>query len=72
MNLSQLEKLGSELREIGHRRRELAEQIFNEVEVGHSHSSKELYKELSIISERAIELMTRQKKLFDEELQKMS
>ena len=72
MDRNQLEQLGNELRGIGHRRRELAEQIFNEVEEGDSRSSKELFKELSSISEKAISLMTEQKRIFDEEVQRLS
>lgn len=68
MNRNQLEKLGSELREIGHRRRELAEQIFNEVEERDVRSSKKLYEELSSASEKAIELMTQQKHICDQAL----
>ncbi|WP_102347269.1 hypothetical protein [Bacillus sp. Marseille-P3661] len=70
MDRQQLEQLGQELRDIGHRRRELAEQIFQEVNEGDTQSSKELYKELSQISDQAIAIMTRQKKLFDEEVQR--
>lgn len=66
-----LEQLGDELREIGHQRRELAEQILHEVQEGDNQLSKDLYQQLSNISDKAIEIMTRQKQMFDEEVQKM-
>jgi hypothetical protein len=69
LDRNQLEQLGDELREIGHRRRELAEQIFQEVEEGDSQSSKSLYQELSQISDQAIEIISRQKQMFDEQIQ---
>lgn len=69
MDRNQLERLGDELREIGHRRRELAEQIFNEVQDGDNHSSKELYRELSNISDQAINIITHQKQMFVSEIQ---
>ncbi len=70
MDRNKLEQLGDELREIGHKRRELAEQIYNEVQEGDQQSSKELYQELSKISDQAIAIMTRQKEMFDQEVQK--
>ncbi|WP_071394590.1 hypothetical protein [Bacillus tuaregi] len=69
MDRKQLEKLGDELREIGHRRRQLAEQIFEEVQEGDNRSSNALYQELSQISDQAIDIITKQKELFDQELQ---
>ena len=71
MNRNELEKLGGELRQIGHRRRELAEQIFEEVQEGDDQSSKKLYQELSSISDQAIHIISQQKEMFDQELQKM-
>jgi hypothetical protein len=71
MDRNQLEQLGDELRGIGHRRRELAEQIFQEVQEGDNQSSKSLYQELSHISDQAIDIMTRQKEMFDQEVQKL-
>lgn len=70
MDRNQLERLGDKLRGIGHKRRQLAEQIFQEVKEGDSDSSKALYKELSHISDQAIEIIMQQKELFDQELQK--
>ncbi len=72
MDRNKLEQLGSELRSIGHRRRELAEQMYSEVEEGEITSSKELLSELSTISERAINLMTQQKQIFDNEVHRLS
>lgn len=71
MDRNQLEQLGDELRGIGHRRRELAEQIFQEVQEGDNQSSKALYQELSHISDQAINIMTRQKEMFDQEVQRL-
>ena len=71
MDREQLEQLGGELRAIGHKRRELAEQIFQEVQEVDNRSSKELYQELSHISDRAISIIAKQKELFDQELQRM-
>jgi len=65
----QLEKLGDQLREIGHKRRQLAEQIFEEVQDGDNRSSTALYQELSQISDQAISIITRQKEMFDQEIQ---
>ena len=70
MDRKQLEELGDQLREIGHRRRELAERIYQEVQEGDNLTSKNLYRELSSISDQAIEIMTRQKEMFDEEVKK--
>ena len=66
---NQLEQLGDDLREIGHRRRKLAEQIFQEVNEGDNQACKNLYQELSQISDAAIEIITRQKQMFDEQIQ---
>ncbi len=71
MDYNQLEQLGDELRGIGHRRRELVERIYQEVKEGDTHSSKNLYQELSQISDQAIDIITHQKQLFDEEVSKM-
>ncbi len=71
MDRNQLEQLGGELRSIGHKRRKLAEQIFQEVQEGDNQSSKELYQELSHISDQAISIIAKQKELFDQELQNM-
>lgn len=72
MDRNQLEQLGNQLRDLGHRRRGLAERMLAEVQEGDNRSSRELYEELSAISEQAISLMTQQKKLFDAELRRMS
>jgi hypothetical protein len=71
MDRNQLEQLGDELRGVGHRRRELAEQIFQEVQEGDNQASKDLYQELSHISDQAIDIMTRQKEMFDQEVQRL-
>lgn len=71
MDRQQLERLGDELREIGHRRRELAERVFQEVEEGDTNSSKELYEQFSATSNKAIEIIERQKEMFDEQLKRL-
>lgn len=72
MDRGKLEALGGELREIGHRRRQLAEQIYHEVKEGDEQTSKELYEELSDISNQAISIITKQKEMFDQEVQRLS
>ncbi|MCL6571107.1 MAG: hypothetical protein K6T88_05415 [Bacillus sp. (in: Bacteria)] len=71
MEFNQLEQLGEELRSVGHKRRRLVEQIVREVNERDVQSSKELYRELSNISNHAIEIIDRQKQMIDEEVQKM-
>ncbi|NMD71134.1 hypothetical protein HHO41_12575 [Bacillus sp. DNRA2] len=71
MDRQQFEQLGDELREIGHKRRKLAEQVFQEVQEGDGHASKELYQELSHVSEQAIDIIMKQKQIFDEQVQSL-
>lgn len=71
MDLNQLENLGEELRSVGHKRRQLVEQIIEEVNERDVEASKELYKELINISDQAIEIIDRQKQLIDDEVQKL-
>ncbi len=71
MDRQKLEKLGGELRAIGHKRRQLAEQIFQEVEDGDNQISKQLYEQLSEISDQAIAIITEQKEMFDQEVQRL-
>jgi len=71
MDRNRLEQLGGELRAIGHKRRELAEQIYQEVKEGDNLSSKRLYEELSEISDQAIAIITEQKEMFDQEMQRL-
>ena len=71
MDLNQLEQLGEELRSVGHKRRQIVEQIAQEVNEGDTQSSKELYGELTNISNQAIEIIDRQKQMIDVEVQKM-
>jgi len=71
MNLNQLENLGEELRTVGHKRRQLVEQIVEEVNERDVQASKNLYMELINISDQAIEIIDRQKQLIDEEVQKL-
>jgi hypothetical protein len=71
MEFNQFEQLGEELRSVGHKRRRLVEQIVREVNERDVQSSKELYRELSNISNHAIEIIDRQKQMIDEEVQKM-
>ncbi|WP_338473123.1 hypothetical protein R4Z10_10590 [Niallia sp. XMNu-256] len=71
MDRQQFEQLGEELRKIGHRRRQLAEQIFEEVKEGDDITSKQLYQELSDVSDQAMNIMMRQKEMFDQEVQRL-
>ncbi len=45
MNRQQFEQLGEELRKMGHRKRQLAEQIFQEVKEWDDSTSKHLYQD---------------------------
>lgn len=71
MDFNQLEQLGDELRGIGHKRRQLVEQIYQEVQEGDQKSSKQLYQELSSVSEQAIGIIQHQKELFDQKVNQM-
>lgn len=71
MDRQKLEELGGELRAIGHKRRQLAEQIFQEVKDGDNHTSRQLYEQLSEISDQAIAIITEQKEMFDQEVQRL-
>jgi hypothetical protein len=71
MDFKQLEQLGDELRGIGHKRRQLVEQICQEVQEGDPQTSKQLYQELSSVSEQAIGIIQHQKELFDQEVSQM-
>ena len=70
MGKNQLEKIGEELREMGHKRRRLAEQIFKETNGEDKQAPISLYKELSDVSDQTIAIINRQKELLDHELQK--
>jgi DUF1365 family protein len=71
MDIDQLEQLGDQLRGIGHKRRQLVEKIYQEVKDGDGQSSRELYQELSSISDQAIGIIQHQKQIFDQEVSKM-
>ncbi len=71
MDFSQIEQLGDDLREIGHKRRQLVEKIYQEVTEGDQQSSKALYQELSRVSDEAISIIEQQKQIFDEQVTKM-
>lgn len=71
MDLNQLEQIGEELRSVGHQRRQIVEQIVQEVNEGDFQSSKDLYGQLRNVSNQAIQIMDRQKQMIDEEVQKM-
>jgi len=68
MDLDRLEQLGDELRGVGHRRRQLVEQVYQEIREGDRDSSKELFEELSKVSDKAIGIIEEQKQIFDEEV----
>ncbi|WP_462411729.1 hypothetical protein [Neobacillus sp. Marseille-QA0830] len=71
MDFNKLEQLGEELRAAGHKRRQIVEQIIQEVNEGDFESTKDLYMQLTNISDQAIEIIDRQKQLIDDEMQKM-
>ncbi|OCA87934.1 hypothetical protein A8F94_08885 [Bacillus sp. FJAT-27225] len=71
MGFGKLEKLGDDLREAGHKRRQLVEQIYEEVNQGDSQASQQLYQELKDVSDQAIDIIERQKEIVDSELGKM-
>ena len=71
MDRQKLEELGGELRAIGHKRRQLAEQIFQEVEDVDQLNSKHFYEQLSEISDQASAIIMQQKELFDQEVQRL-
>jgi hypothetical protein len=71
MDFDKLELLGDQLRGIGHRRRELVEKIYQEVQEGDSNTSKELYEELSSVSDQAIEIIEQQKQMVDEAVDRL-
>ncbi|OEH85007.1 hypothetical protein BHU72_07410 [Desulfuribacillus stibiiarsenatis] len=71
MDWHELNDLGDQLRDIGHRRRELAEKIVSEVEEGDQEESIHLYQELSSLSNSAIELMTKQKRMIEQKIKRL-
>lgn len=71
MDFEKLEQLGDELRGMGHKRRELVEKIYQEVQEGDSQTSKELYEELSSVSDQAISIMQKQKQIVDDAVGRM-
>ncbi|WP_251552515.1 hypothetical protein [Neobacillus muris] len=71
MDVNKLEQLGEELRSVGHKRRQIVEQIVQEVNEGDAGTSKDLYMELTNVSDQAIEIIDRQKQLIEDEMQKM-
>jgi gas vesicle protein len=70
MDYNQFEQLGDKLREVGHQRRELAEQVFSEVRVGEKKVSKDLFEQLSRVSDQAINIISQQKQILDQEVNK--
>lgn len=67
MDHRHLEEIGENLRRLGHDRREVVQRIVASAEGGASKAGS-LYQELDQISEQAIGLMERQRKLIREEL----
>lgn len=55
-----LENLGDQLRDLGHRRRELAGRVFEEAESGDLASSQSSYRQLDEVTGQAVSLMQRQ------------
>ncbi|WP_434511693.1 hypothetical protein [Desulfitobacterium sp. AusDCA] len=71
MDYNQFEQLGDKLREIGHQRRELAEQVFSEVRTGEKNSSKDLLNQLGKVSDEAINIISQQKQILDQEVHRI-
>jgi hypothetical protein len=71
LDLEKLEQLGDELRGVGHRRRKLVEQVYQEIKEGDQDTSKELYQELSEVSDKAIGIIEEQKQIFDVEVRRL-
>lgn len=67
MDHNQLEKIGEELRRLGHERREVVEQIMTSAANGES-DAKALYGDLEAISGCAIDLLEHQRTMIREEL----
>ena len=72
MDHDQFEQLGDKLREIGHQRRELAEQVFAQVNHGDDRAAKDLYEKLSTVSDQAITIIAQQKEILDQEVNNLS
>lgn len=70
MDYNQFEQLGDKLREIGHQRRELAEQVFSEVRTGEKQASKDLLNQLTKVSDEAINIISQQKQVLNQEVNK--
>jgi hypothetical protein len=62
-----LERVGEELRRLGHERRQVVEQIMQHAAAG-SPEARRLYEELDEISGRAIDLLEHQRALIRSEL----
>lgn len=71
MDYNQFEQLGDKLREIGHQRRELAEQVFSEVRTGEKNASKDLLNQLGKVSDEAINIISQQKQILDQEVHRI-
>lgn len=69
MDHKQLERIGDELRRLGHERREAVERIVSSAETGSTEAGRKLYGDLDKISERAMSLMEHQRSLIRQELQ---
>lgn len=71
MNHEQFEQLGDKLREIGHQRRELAEQVLTQVHQSDNRAAKDLYEKLSRVSDQAITIISQQKEMLDQEVKNL-
>jgi len=68
MDRHELERLGDHLHGIGHRRRELAQRVLEEVSDGDPRRSRELYQELADVTTQAIDLMQQQRDILRKEI----
>ena len=71
MDKKELISLGEQLRGIGHRRRELAERVYSEVQEGDTRDSRALYEELAYVTTQAIGLMEKQRTILQDEIAQM-
>lgn len=69
MDIEAFEKLGVNLRHLGHRRHALADQIATNVKTGNEQESLRLFRELSDVSQEAIQLLEKQKQWVDQTIE---
>lgn len=68
MEHENLERIGEQLRHLGHERREVVERIVSEVKEGDDPEARALYQRLDQISEQCMHLLTEQRTLIQGQL----